>query len=72
MTVTLDLAHFVTDEELLALAERNPGYQFERTREGRLRVTPTGGEAGRRSCEIIGQLYECPGPRWKCIGTQLT
>lgn len=56
--LTLDLAHFVTDEELLALGQRNPGYQFERTREGRLVVTPTGGEAGRMSAEVVGQLRD--------------
>lgn len=56
--LTLDLARFVTDEELLALAERNPGYQFERTREGRLLVTPTGGESGRRSAEVLYQLSD--------------
>ncbi len=56
--LTLDLARFVTDEELLALAKRNPGYQFERTREGRLLVTPTGGESGRRSAEVLYQLSD--------------
>jgi hypothetical protein len=43
MGIRLDLLHRVTDEELWELSERNPGYQFERTADGRLIVTPTGG-----------------------------
>jgi Uma2 family endonuclease len=58
MGIRLDLLHRVTDEELWELSERNPGYQFERTADGRLIVTPTGGESGRRSGEIFGQLRE--------------
>jgi hypothetical protein len=42
MGIRLDLLHRVTDEELWELSERNPGYQFERTADGRLIVTPTG------------------------------
>ncbi|BDG59494.1 Uma2 family endonuclease [Caldinitratiruptor microaerophilus] len=57
MAITLRLAHRVTDEEILKLSERNPGYQFERTAEGRLVVTPTGGKSGQRSGEVFGQLY---------------
>ena len=56
MGIRLDLLHRVTDEELWELSERNPGYQFERTADGRLLVTPTGGESGRRSGEVIYQL----------------
>jgi len=56
MGVRLDLLRRVTDEELRRLSERNPGYQFERMADGRLLVTPTGGESGRRSAEIIYQL----------------
>lgn len=58
MAIKLDLVHRVTDEELLTLSERNPGYQFERTADGRLVVAPTGGESGRRSGEVFGQLRE--------------
>ncbi|WP_448605152.1 Uma2 family endonuclease [Thermoflexus hugenholtzii] len=58
MGIRLDLLHQVTDEELQELSERNPGYQFERTADGRLLVTPTGLESGRRSGEIVGQLRE--------------
>jgi Uma2 family endonuclease len=56
MGIRLDLLHRVTDEELWELSERNPGYQFERTADGRLIVTPTGGESGRRSLQIAYQL----------------
>ncbi|GBD09252.1 hypothetical protein HRbin22_01502 [Candidatus Thermoflexus japonica] len=56
MGIRLDLLHRVTDEELRELSERNPGYQFERTADGRLIVTPTGGESGRRSAEVLYQL----------------
>ncbi len=56
MGITLDLLHGVTDAELLRLSQRNPGYQFERTAEGRLTVSPTGGDSGRRSGEVFLQL----------------
>lgn len=57
MAIKLDLIRHVTDEELLQLSERNPGYQFERSAEGRLIVTPNGSESGRRSGAVFGQLY---------------
>ena len=56
MGIRLDLLHRVTDEELRELSERNPGYQFERTADGRLLVTPTGLASGRRSGEVFYQL----------------
>ncbi|MDR7386857.1 MAG: Uma2 family endonuclease [Armatimonadota bacterium] len=56
MAIQLDLLHPVTDEELIQLSERNPGYQFERTADGRLVVSPTGGQSGKRSGEVFGQL----------------
>jgi Uma2 family endonuclease len=58
MAIELDLLHPVTDEELRLLSERNPGYQFERSADGRLVVSPTGMEGGRRSGEVIGQLRD--------------
>ena len=58
MSVRIDLRRPVTDEELLELSERNPGYQFERTADGRLVVSPTGMEGGRRGAEVVGQLRE--------------
>lgn len=48
----------VTDDELLELSERNPGYQFERTAKGELIVTPTGIESGGRSAELLRQLAD--------------
>src|SRR5438132_12168248 len=56
MAITLTLTHRVTDEELLELSKRNPGYQFERTAKGELVVTPTGMESGRISGEVLVQL----------------
>lgn len=52
----LDLLRPIPYEDMLRLSERNPGYQFERAADGRLVVTPTGGESGRRSGEVFGQL----------------
>ena len=58
VTVRLKLLHDVSDGELLQLAERNPGYQFERSPEGKIVVTPTGSQGGRRSAEVTGQLRD--------------
>ncbi len=57
MAISLDLLHYITDDELVRLSERNPGYQFERIAQGRLVVSPTGGESGRQSMEVAGQLH---------------
>ena len=56
VAVQIDLLHRVTDEELLALSDRNPGYQVERTADGRLVVSPTKSDGGRRSMEVALQL----------------
>ncbi len=56
MAITLTLAHAVTDEELLVLSERNPGYEFERTAAGDLVVTPTGTESAYREGLLFLQL----------------
>lgn len=58
MAISLKLAAPPSDEELLELSERNPGYQFERTAAGELVVTHTGTEAGRQEAEVLGQLYQ--------------
>jgi Uma2 family endonuclease len=58
MAILLDLLRPVTDEELRLLSERNPGYQFERTADGRVVVSPTGMEGGRCSAEVLRQLGE--------------
>ncbi len=56
VAVVIDLLRVMTDEELRELSERNPGYQFEQTAGGRLVVSPTGMESGRRSLEVAYQL----------------
>ena len=56
MAMTLRPARPVTDDELLTLSERHPGYQFERTAQGELIVTPTGSESGRRNLRLAQQL----------------
>lgn len=57
MAVTIRQTRPLTGDELLDLSERNPGYQLERARDGRLIVTPTGGRAGMRSAEVLAQLH---------------
>lgn len=54
--MALNYSHELRDRDLLELSRRNPGYQLERDAEGRLVVTPTGGESGRRAAEILRQL----------------
>lgn len=56
MAVQIELLHRVTDEELLALSDRNPGYQIERAADGRLVVSPTSSRGGRKSGEVFFQL----------------
>jgi Uma2 family endonuclease len=58
MALALTLTHPVTDEELLELSRRNPGYQFERSAAGALIVTPTGSKSGRREGKLFVQLDE--------------
>jgi len=53
MAISLTPVRPITDEELLQLAQRNPGYQFERGAKGELIVTPAGTEGGRRSMEML-------------------
>ncbi|HKV43352.1 MAG TPA: Uma2 family endonuclease [bacterium] len=56
MAIILTLTYPLTDEELLELSERNPGYQFERTAKGELIVTPTSGRSSHRETELGRQL----------------
>lgn len=58
MPVTLRQLAPLSDDDLRDLSERNPGYQLERARDGRLVVTPTGGTSGLRSAEVLRQLSE--------------
>lgn len=57
MAISLRLAGPPTDDEIVALAERNPGYQFERTAAGELVVTPNGGSSGRHEVLLVTQLH---------------
>ena len=54
MAMPLKAVRPVTDEELLELSERNPGYQFERTADGDLIVTPTGGKLAGGRTNLVG------------------
>ena len=58
MAITIKPAHQIGDDEIQQLSNDNPGLQFERDRDGRLIVTPTGGESGRRSAEVCAQLRD--------------
>lgn len=57
MAISLRLAAVPTDEEILELSRRNPGFQFERTAAGELVVTPAGSKAGRRDLLLGAQLH---------------
>lgn len=56
MAITLTWIRPVTDEELLDLSRRNPGYQFERNARGKLSVTFRGSKSGNRNGRVMGQL----------------
>lgn len=56
MAIIFTPATPVTDDEILELSRRNPGYQFERTGRGQLVVNPAGSESGRRSAQLLLQL----------------
>jgi Uma2 family endonuclease len=57
VAISLRLADVPTDEEILELSRRNPGFQFERTAAGELVVTPSGSRAGRRDLLLGVQLH---------------
>jgi Uma2 family endonuclease len=56
VAISLKLAAPPTDEELLEISERNPGFQFERSAEGELLVTPGSSQTGRREVVLLMQL----------------
>lgn len=58
VAVQIRLDHAMTNRDIVSLSQRNPGYQFERTAEGELVVSPTGGRSGRMSAEVVGQLSD--------------
>ncbi len=57
MVVSLRLVAPPSDQEMLELSKRNPGFQLERSATGELIVTPVGNEAGRREAELVAQLH---------------
>lgn len=57
LAISLRLVAHPTDDDILELSRRNPGLQIERSAAGELIVTPTGGEAGKREAELVGQLH---------------
>ncbi len=56
MAISLRMAAPPSDDEILELSNRNPGYQFERSAAGELIVTPSSSEAGRRDAAVVAQL----------------
>ncbi len=56
MAISLKMAAPPSDDEILELSNRNPGYQFERSAAGELIVTPNSGESGRRDAVVVMQL----------------
>ncbi len=67
MGISLRLAARPTDDEILELSRRNPGLQIERSADGGLIVTPTGGEAGKCEAELVGQLHRWAGAEGRGI-----
>lgn len=57
MAISLRLVAPPSDQEILDLSRRNPGFQIERSAAGELVVTPTGSEAGRREAKLVAPLY---------------
>jgi Uma2 family endonuclease len=56
VAISLRLAAVPSDEEVLELSRRNPGFEFERTASGELVVTPTGARSGRRELRLCTQI----------------
>jgi Uma2 family endonuclease len=56
VAISLRLAAPPSDDDVLVLSQRNPGFQFERSAEGELIVTPASTTAGRRGAALILQL----------------
>ncbi len=58
MSISLKLGAPPSDEQMLELSVRNPGYQLERSAAGDLIVTLIGGEQGRRELQLGVQLCD--------------
>ena len=58
LTVNLESAITITDQQFYQLCRQNPDLKFERTAEGNLVILlPTGGETGNRNGRLIQQLF---------------
>lgn len=58
LTVNLESAITITDQQFYQLCRQNPDLKFERTAEGNLVImSPTGGETGNRSGRLTQQLF---------------
>ncbi|MBT9312417.1 Uma2 family endonuclease [Leptothoe kymatousa] len=58
LTVNLESAITITDQQFYQLCRQNPDLKFERTVEGNLVIlSPTGGETGNRNGRLIQQLF---------------
>jgi hypothetical protein len=65
MAIQLDLLHPVTDEELLQLSERNPGYQFHRQADGRPEVSQSAkSRSGTRTPTALPSIPSFWGLSW--------
>lgn len=58
MPVTINLVKRVGDDELLELSRLNPGYQFERHREGALAITLVGAYTSRRTARLCRRVVD--------------
>lgn len=47
----------VTDDDLVRVSNENPGYTFERERDGSVTVNPTSTRGGAQSGEAFAQLF---------------
>jgi Uma2 family endonuclease len=56
VAISLNLLAPPTDDDILILSSRNPGFKFERSAAGELIVTPGSGETGRREAVLVAQL----------------
>ena len=58
LTVNLESAITITDQQFYQLCRQNPDLKFERTAKGNLVIiSPTGGETGNRNGRLIQQLF---------------
>ena len=58
LTVNLESAITITDQQFYQLCRQNPDLKFERTAEGNLVImSPTGGETGNRNGRLTQQLF---------------